>query len=197
MLGFGHRFSRNDANVLNPEPPRKLGPTMPPKKDQPPKEYKRLNRAVGVGEAISGALDPALKRRGFASRDIVTHWQAMAPKPYDQVTRPDKLSWPRGERSAQGATLYLRCAEGHQLALAHEGQRIAGAVNRYFGYVLVDQVRISPAPFSPGSVEKPDAAPEADPIQRALVARTVGRVEDGRLREALRELGLRIATQRR
>ena len=31
-------------------------------KDTTPKEYRRLNRTVGLGEAISGALDPALKR---------------------------------------------------------------------------------------------------------------------------------------
>ncbi len=96
-----------------------------------------------MAEALSGALDPALKRRGFASRDIITHWKAMAPAPYDKVAMPDKLSWPRGERSASGATLYLRCVPGHALALTHEAPRIAAAVNRYFGYILVDQVRLS------------------------------------------------------
>jgi len=166
-------------------------------KDGALKEFKRLNRTVGLGEAISGALDPALKRRGFASRDIIANWRAMAPKPYDQVAVPDKLSWPRGERSAQGATLYLRCTEGHQLALSHEAPRIAAAVNRYFGYVLVDQVRLSIEPFRPGSVEKPETAPQADPIRSAVVARAVGKVEDNRLKEALKTLGLRIATQRR
>ncbi|HTJ58593.1 MAG TPA: DciA family protein [Devosiaceae bacterium] len=165
--------------------------------DKKPKEFKRLNRTVGVGEAISGALDPALKRRGFASRDIITHWRAMAPKPYDQVAMPDKLAWPRGERSAQGATLYLRCIAGHQLALAHEAPRIAAAVNRYFGYVLVDHVRLSVTPFTPGSAEKRQVAPTADPASQALVAEAVGKVEDARLREALRELGLGIAANRR
>ena len=88
---------------------------------------KRLNRSVRVGDAIAGALDPALKRRGFASRDIIAQWRAMAPQPYDSVALPDKLVWPRGERSATGATLYLRCAAGHQLALVHEAPRIAAS----------------------------------------------------------------------
>lgn len=166
-------------------------------KDTAPKEFRRLNRTVGLGDAIAGALDPALRKRGFASRDIIAQWRAMAPKPYDQMTVPDKLSWPRGERSAQGATLYLRCVEGHQLALSHEAPRIAAAVNRYFGYVLVDQVRLSVEPFRPGSVEKPDVPPPADPVRSAVVARAVGKVDDARLKEALHTLGLRIATQRR
>jgi hypothetical protein len=159
-------------------------------------EPPRANRTVGVGDALSRVLDPALKRRGFASRDIITHWQAMVPTPYDRVAMPDRLSWPRGERSAQGATLYLRCAEGHQLALTHEAPRIAAAINRYFGYVLVDRIRLSPTPLTHAKAA-PAPAPAADPVQRAVVGRTVGKVEDERLRRALTELGLAIATQRR
>ena len=173
-------------------PPRDKAP-----KPVPPKEYKRLNRTVGVGEAISDALDPALKRRGFASRDIIANWRAMAPKPYDQVALPDKLSWPRGERSAEGATLYVRCSEGHRLALTHEAPRVAAAVNRYFGYVLVKDVRLAPMPFTPGSAAKAEAPREPDPVRRALVARAVNGVGDVKLKEALRELGHAIATRRK
>lgn len=168
-----------------------------PSKDTEPQEPKRRNRTVGVGELIAGALDPALRRRGFASRDIITHWKAMAPRPYDEVALPDKLVWPRGERSATGATLYLRCVPGHQLALTHEAPRIAAAVNRYFGYVLVDSVRLAPMPFEPAAPPPPLSPAEPDPIRRALVARAVNGVEDAGLREALRELGHAIGTRRR
>lgn len=162
-----------------------------------PKEGKRLNRAVGVAEALSGALDPALKRRGFASRDIITHWRAMAPAPYDKVAMPDKLTWPRGERSAEGATLYLRCVQGHALALSHEGAKIAAAVNRYFGYVLVGQVRLSIAAFTPGSAAVEEARPQLDAVERATVGRAVGKVKDDGLRDALRQLGQGIIAARK
>ena len=160
-------------------------------------EPKRSNRAIGVGEAIAGALDPVLKKRGFASRDIVAHWRAMAPAPYDRVTLPDKLVWPRGERSATGATLYLRCVAGHQLALAHEGPRVAAAINRYFGYVLVDQIRLAAMAFIPGAGPKAETAPALDPERLAAVGKTVGGINDERLRQALTQLGIGIAKQRR
>jgi hypothetical protein len=171
---------------------------MAAKKDAADKdaEPKRRNRTVGVGEAVAGLLDPALKKRGFASRDIITHWAAMAPAPYDRFAVPDKLAWPRGERSAEGAILHLRCAEAHRLALAHEGQRVAAAVNRYFGYVLVREVRLSAAPFTGGSAKKAEVRPAPDPVRRALVAHAVNGVADPALREALRELGHAIATKR-
>jgi hypothetical protein len=151
-------------------------------------EPKRLNRTVGLSEAIKGALDPAMKKRGFASRDILTHWAAMAPAPYDKVAIPDRLSWPRGDRGAEGATLYLRCAAGHQLALAHEVNRIAQSVNRYFGYLLVAQCRLSAEPFSPYSAALPQAPPISAPVRRAIEAE-VGKVADDGVRDALRQLG--------
>ena len=160
----------------------------------PDTPFKRKNRSVSVADAVAGALDPVLKKRGFASRDIITHWAAMAPAPFDKVTAPDKLTWPRGEKSAGGATLLLRCAPGHALAAAHEGPRIAAAINRYFGFVLVDNVRLSAEPFVPAVQPKP-AAPGPSRSVRAKVGAAVEGVEDEALREALRSLGHAVASR--
>jgi hypothetical protein len=160
------------------------------------REPKRLNRAVGLTEALGKALDPALKRRGFASRDLIAHWHVMAPAPYDRMAKPDKLTWPRGEKGAEGAVLHLRCHPGHALALAHEGERVASAVNRYFGYFLVGAVRMSAAPFEVENAPA-ETAPAIPEVTRAKVARTVDKVEDAGVRDALRELGLAMARKKR
>lgn len=158
-------------------------------------EPKRRNRAVSVADALSGALDPVLKKRGFASRDILAHWPVIAPPPYDKVAIPDKLSWPRGERSAEGATLLLRCVPGHALAIAHESQAIAASINRYFGYVLVGQIRLSPSPFTPHSGEEVQKRYQPSPSIVAKVGTAVAAVEDEGLREALRTLGLALSSR--
>jgi hypothetical protein len=157
---------------------------------------RRLNRAVGLTEALGKALDPALKRRGFASRDLLAHWQVMAPAPYDRMAKPDKLTWPRGETGAEGAVLLLRCHPGHALALAHEGERVAAAVNRYFGYFLVGSVRMSAAPFEVEPELPPTTAPVPE-VTRAEVARAVDKVDDEGVRDALRQLGLAMARRKR
>ncbi len=160
------------------------------------KVSKRLNRAVGLTEALGKALDPALKRRGFASRDLLAHWHVMAPAPYDRMAKPDKLVWPRGEKGAAGAVLHLRCHPGHALALAHEGERVAAAVNRYFGYLLVGSVRLSAAPFAVTD-EQPETTPAVPEVTRTRVAHAVDKVVDPAVRDALRELGLAMARKRR
>lgn len=160
-----------------------------PTQDDKPR---RLNRVVGVAEALNKALDPALRKRGFASRDIITHWAAMAPTPYDQVAVPDRLSWPRGQRGADGATLYLRCLPGHALALSHEAPRIAAAINRYFGYVLVGAVRLSAEPLVPTEGAPSESRPAPDPAATARIEEQLGPVEDAGVKEALRQLGQAI-----
>lgn len=154
-----------------------------------PKETKRFNRAVGVADALRGALDPMLKKRGFASRDIIDRWRAIAPEPYDTSAVPDRLAWPRSEASAGGATLYLRCDPAIALMLAHEGSRVASAVNRYFGYLLVNQVRLSAAPFRREAATPTTPEPTLDDFARARLDRAVDGVEDDGLREVLDRLG--------
>lgn len=157
-------------------------------------EPKRLNRAVGVAEALGGVLDSALKKRGFATRDILSNWAVIAPKPYDRAAMPEQLKWPRGT-GHEGATLYLRCSDGQKLALSHEGPLIASAVNRYFGYFLVREVKLSAEPFRPGSAPKPQADPTPPEVAKHA-DQAVAEVEDPALKDALKSLGERLLSKR-
>ncbi|ODT69538.1 MAG: hypothetical protein ABS75_16655 [Pelagibacterium sp. SCN 63-23] len=161
-------------------------------KDELP-EPKRRNKTLSVADALAGALDPVLKKRGFAGRDIITHWRAIAPAPFNETTLPDKLTWPRSAHGAEGAVLYLRCAPGQALFTQHEAPAIAAAVNRYFGYVLVSAVRLSAEPFSPGSGKRAEKPYQPSQSSIAKVGAATEKVENSDLREALRALGLALS----
>ncbi len=163
-------------------------------KDEQP-ESKRRNRTHSVADALAGALDPVLKKRGFASRDIITHWRAIAPPPFDATTQPDKLSWPRAASGADGAVLHLRCAPGQALFAQHEAPAIAAAVNRYFGYVLVSEIRLTAEPFSPGSGARVQKTRQPSQSAIAKVGAATEKVEDSDLRDALQELGLALSSR--
>jgi hypothetical protein len=161
------------------------------KDEGPPK---RLNRTVGVAEALNGVLDSVLKKRGFATRDILANWAAMAPKPYDVSTLPAELKWPRGA-GHEGAVLYLRCAEGQRLALAHEGPLIVAAVNRYFGYLLVREVKLSAEPFSRSSAPKRQSTTTSPEVTKNADT-AVAQVSDPALKDALKSLGEQVLSRR-
>ncbi len=156
---------------------------------------KRGGRARGVGELVGKLIDPALKKRGFASRDILENWQIIAPPPYNRTTIPDRLKWPRNKAGSQGALLYLRCIEGERMALSHDYERITEAVNRYFGYVLVQTIKLSTQPFPEQSGADPDNRPSAgvqvnmDPETSSKIEKMVQGVEDKEIKQALHELG--------
>ncbi len=162
--------------------------------DKPP-EYNRRNRTLSVADALAGAIDPVLRKRGFAGRDIISQWAVIAPAPFNTTTQPDKLSWPRAGHNAEGATLYLRCAPGQALFAQHEAPAIAAAVNRYFGYVLVKDVRLSAEPFTPGSGAKAHMPYQPSQSAIAKVGKATEMVEDDDLRDALQVLGLALSSR--
>jgi len=143
----------------------------------------------GIGELAGKVLGPHLQRRGFASRDLLTHWSVIAPAPYNKTTIPDRLVWRRGQEGAQGAILFLRCMDAHRLALSYDGQLIAGAVNRYFGYVLVDTIKLSVEPFIAGSGKKAQIAVEPSAPERAGIEAELAGIKDEKLKTSLRKLG--------
>ena len=159
------------------------------------KTDKRYNRFVGLEQAANSVLDPVFRKRGFANRDLFARWAEIAPPPFDRTTLPERLFWPRSADGAEGAILVLRCQPGAALAVAHEGARIAEAVNFYFGYFLVRGVKLSAEPFVQKPVADP-APPECPPEIRTEVDKTVADVSDDALREALRHLGENIKARR-
>lgn len=151
--------------------------------------YKRHRGMSGVGELAGKVLGPHLQKRGFASRDLLTHWGVIAPAPYNKTSIPDRLVWRRGEKGAQGAILFLRCMDAHRLALSYDGQLIAGAINRYFGYVLVDSIKLSIEPFIAGSGKKAQVAVEPSERERAGIEAELAGIKDEKLKDSLRKLG--------
>lgn len=153
------------------------------------KPNKRLNKTVGLGDAVNKIIAPALQKRGFASKDIITHWQHIAPTPYNKITIPDKLHWNKGNKSAEGAILYLRCEQAHKMALSYESEMISAAINRYFGYLLVEKIKISAKPFSSSSGEKSNKTPIITKKAKQKIEKTLVNVKDEALKQALQKLG--------
>ncbi len=160
------------------------------------KKPKRLNRTTSINDVINKAIDPVLKKRGFANRDIITNWQNFAPAPYDKVAMPERLEWKRGKAGEEGATLYLRCAPSHALALSHESTKIAATINRYFGYILIGKIKLSLEPFSPHSSKIIDKqkTPSKEVIKK--INQEISDVKDNELKQALYQLGINLKSNK-
>ncbi|MCB1517186.1 MAG: DUF721 domain-containing protein [Hyphomicrobiaceae bacterium] len=157
------------------------------------KEPKRRNRDAPLDELVGAVMDPVLRKRGFASSEILKRWAVIAPPPYSDKSLPDRLSWPHGEETG---TLHLRIIPGLRLAATHDAPKILAAVNSYFGYVLVERLSLSPSPFMPGSDDKSQVPSEPDPATRERIADAIKAVDAGPLRDALETLGTGILNRK-
>jgi hypothetical protein len=161
-------------------------------KKQSDKSYRRLKRVVSIAEMAERAIEPMVQKRGFANSELLLRWSMIVSPPFDKGVVPDKLNWPRdeGDTAHQGAVLTVRVDPVHALAFTHETETIKAAINRYFGFYLVDKIKPSRRPFVP-SLE-----PRNTPKLRALteneeqsLAAEVEAIDDPELREALMKLG--------
>jgi len=81
------------------------------------------------------------------------------------------------------------------MALSHDHERITEAVNRYFGYVLVQTIKLSNQPFPDQNVTDSNNGPQNNgqinmtPEANGRIEKLVQGVEDSELKQALRELG--------
>lgn len=184
MQGNAEHMSNNGTSPSSP-PPKKSGANA-----NPPR---RSNRLQSISDAVGGVLDPVLQKRGFASREILERWEVIVPSPYCRQTLPDELVWSRNE---DAATLVLRCAASARLLVTHDAQLVIGAVNRYFGYVLVSKIKLSVASFTPRSDEKRQDKGQISTEDETWVRGHVTGIDDERLDKALYRLGAGIKSRR-
>jgi len=164
---------------------------------------KRKNKTVKLSDVIAKAIDPAMQKRGFANRDIIANWQQIAPAPYNKLTLPEKLIWKKNkinnnqEEKTQGAVLFLRCEPSFAMALSYESEAISAAINRYFGYILIDKIKLSLEPFTPHSSEIVDK--EIKPTKEMIkqINDEISDVASDELKQALRQLGLNIKAKKK
>ena len=159
-------------------------------KKQSKKSYKRLKRTASIAELAERAIEPMVQKRGFANSELLMRWSTIVSAPFDKSVVPDKLNWPREEDAYAGAILTVRVDPVHALAFTHETETIKAAINRYFGFYLVDKIKPSRRPFVPSLEEdnKPTQRKLSDAEEQNLAAQ-VGEIEDAGLRDALLKLG--------
>lgn len=162
----------------------------------------RPQRVKRVGQLMEKAMGNGLKKRGFANADLVAHWPHIIPPPYDQCTLPEKLIWPRTPtvddalcaQGHSGAILMLQVSQAQKLAVDYEKDAIRRAINAYFGFELVGQIKLSKYPFHRPA---PPTVVAHKPTQKQIedVHQITQSVHDKNLRDALNRLGQNLAAK--
>jgi hypothetical protein len=151
--------------------------------------------AKPLAAILGKTIDQVFARQGFASRELVTRWTAIAGEEIAAHSQPIKVQWPRavGDAPPEPATLVLRVEGPMALEIQHQSNVILERVNRFLGWQAVGRLALRQAPLT--RPEKRAARPGPDPAKVAEIAETLGAVEDEALKGALARLGASLGAK--
>ena len=145
-----------------------------------------------LADLVGPALTAAFKRHGFASTEIVTHWEDIVGAEIAAHCEPIKITWPRqatadDAEEPEPATLVLRCQGPAAIEIQHLAGVIVERVNRFLGWRAIDRVALRQAPLARRAKPKPPPAIDAEAARR--IADRMTDITDENLRAALGRLG--------
>jgi hypothetical protein len=144
-----------------------------------------------LADLVRRTLADTFARQGFASTELVTHWDDIVGAEVAVHCEPLRLKWPRGSDVDQPepATLVLRVEGPIAIEIQHLAPVILERVNRFFGWRAVGRLSLRQAPLARRAA--PPVRPAPDPQATAQLAATLD-VADEELRNALARLGAAI-----
>ena len=145
-----------------------------------------------LADLVRRTLADTFARQGFASTELVTHWNDIVGAEIAAHCEPLRLKWPRrGDVDApEPATLMLRVEGPIAIEIQHLSPVILERVNRFFGWRAVGRIQIRQAPLRRQA--KKAAPPAPDPAEVARLAADMGDIGDEGLRDALARLGASV-----
>lgn len=126
-----------------------LAMTKRPDKKSPENQRPRGGPARNIADIVPNIGRAAFRRFGFVQSSIVTRWDDIVGAKYAEVSAPESIRFPVGQKS--GGTLSLIVASGFAPMMQHVLPEIVERVNRFFGYNAVAKVAMRQ-----GAVERPE-----------------------------------------
>jgi hypothetical protein len=153
---------------------------------------KRPSTPKPLSALVGRCLADSFKRQGFASSELVTHWEEIVGAEIAACAEAIRMVWTRASDPEESppATLVLRVEGPAAIEIQHQSAVIVERVNRYFGWQALAGIALRQAPLVRRRSRKP--RPVIDQrLAQALSAEMTDIADEG-LRTALGRLGAAI-----
>src|SRR6202008_3131800 len=126
-----------------------------------------------LADLVRRTLADTFARQGFASTELVTHWNDIVRAEVAAYCEPLRLKWPRGGDvdAPEPATLVLRVEGPIAIEIQHLAPVIIERVNRFFGWRAGGRLPLRPTPLARRAA--PPARPAPAPQAAARLAATL------------------------
>ena len=108
---------------------------------------------------VGRCLADLFKRQGFASSELVIHWEEIVGAEIAACAEPIRMVWTRASDPDESppATLVLRVEGPAAIEIQHQSAVIVERVNRYFGWQALAGIALRQAPLTRRRARKPPA----------------------------------------
>lgn len=154
----------------------------------PQPEPVRANRSRAVAELLPAIGGAAFRRFGFVQSAIVSRWPDIVGERWANVSTPESLRFPPGEK--RDGTLNLVVKGAHAPMMQHITPEITDRVNRFFGYAAVARVQIRQGEVTPRAPRR--TPPSLKPVPLEMGQGLKG-IADPELRAVLESLAAGVA----
>jgi hypothetical protein len=153
--------------------------------------------AHAIAELVGRVIDPLTRKRGFVTSGLLSSWPEIVGPRFAAITRPAKVTWPRGSANEGAAGVLTLDVEGPSAILVqHEIGQILERVNAFLGYRAIAQIRIVQAPVPSGKRRRRPAETVLAAEESGRIASATAAVDNDELRAALERLGRGVVGSR-
>lgn len=163
---------------------------------------KRLTSARPLGELIARPITAAVKKRGFATADLLSDWPDIVGERYATRVQPARLHWPRraegdADIAPDPAILTVHTDGATALFLSHELPTLIDRINAYFGWAAVGRIKIVQRPVVARRKPEPVPLRQLTQDEECELSKKVSEVTAPHLRRALERLGRAVIAKNR
>ena len=146
-------------------------------------ERPRGGEARAISDLVPEIGRTAFRKFGFIQSSVVSRWREIVGEKLADVTQPAMIRFPVGQKA--GGTLHLTISGAHAPMLQHVAPDLMAAVNRFFGYAAIAQVRMTHGQVTPAPAVQPPAMLKPVPAELGDSLRDIG---DPELRTVLERM---------
>ncbi len=172
--------TREDSPAAKPKAKAKAKAAKPATR---PYERPRGGDARAISDLVPEIGRTAFRKFGFIQSSVVSRWREIVGERLADVTQPAMIRFPAGQKA--GGTLHLTISGAHAPMLQHVAPDLITAVNRFFGYAAIAQVRMTHGHVTPAPPVQPPARLKPVPAELGDSLRDIG---DPELRTVLERM---------
>lgn len=154
-----------------------------------PYERPRGGEARAISDLVPEIGRTAFRKFGFIQSSVVSRWREIVGDRLADVTQPAMIRFPAGQKAS--GTLHLTISGAHAPMLQHVSPDIIAAVNRFFGYAAIAQIRMTHGHVTPAAPVQPPAMLKPVPAELGDSLRDIG---DPELRTVLERMAAGLAS---